>query len=594
MFFFLKIVDLNKIIDNPTKKAKFMELIGQRAKEIMEECKVRAKKEGLSIQGETLEYIVTNQDMIELSPKIMIPTLYDYWVNDVEIVRDKWIYGIYPRNPYETCVNTRPAISFFNDNNADWLNTMIFYHVLGHIDFFQNNVFFRRTWDDDFCGQALADKRLINKIREEMGSEKRWVDYVIEFARSIDNLVGFYAEFEDADRAASRDVFGTISEKANFYFGEFLKRHYEKNFVELKFYYDELERYNKCLSQFEQKMADAVFFQDPVFVSKFPEFLSAFKKYEDEKKKKVKTNDILQYLIEHSPFMKKEENKWMKDVMEVVRRTSLYFQPQIRTKIANEGWASFWHERLFVSDEKMSTHEVDFAKVNSGVLADRKLGLNPYIVGKRLFEFIEELSAKGKLSYEYRLIKDLEQRKKFDRNPGSERKKEALFSARINFNDFMLINFLSDDDFQDFVDRHNLFVAGQRLNEEKDVIEIFIKSRDGKEYRELLNDSLYHPPNILISREKCTEEELYIEHIFEGRTLVTRYIPAVLTGLSYLYGGKVILETTEFEIAEEDKFQMLYDPEFKPEYKKVRVRYVYGDKKVQRSVISEEQTEGSL
>ena len=38
----------------------------------------------------------------------------------------------------------------------------------------------------------------------------------------------------------------------------------------------------------------------------------------------------------------------MKQVVQIVRDTSLYFQPQIRTKIMNEGWASYWHETLFM------------------------------------------------------------------------------------------------------------------------------------------------------------------------------------------------------------------------------------------------------
>jgi len=64
---------------------------------------------------------------------------------------------------------------------------MIFYHVLAHIDFFQNNAYFRHTWEYDLTGKALADKRLIARLRSEHG---RWVDYVIEFGRAIDNLVG--------------------------------------------------------------------------------------------------------------------------------------------------------------------------------------------------------------------------------------------------------------------------------------------------------------------------------------------------------------------------------------------------------------------
>ena len=144
-----------------------MELINQHTKRIMEGCKERAREAGLRFEDETLEYIVTNRDLLELSPKVMIPTLYDYWVHDVEVLKEKGRYELYPNNPYETVINTRPAISFYNDNNPDWLNVMIFYHVLAHIDFFQNNLFFRHTWDYDFTGQALSDKRMIAKLRSE-------------------------------------------------------------------------------------------------------------------------------------------------------------------------------------------------------------------------------------------------------------------------------------------------------------------------------------------------------------------------------------------------------------------------------------------
>ena len=36
----------------------------------------------------------------------------------------------------------------------------------------------------------------------------------------------------------------------------------------------------------------------------------------------------------------------MKDIIVIIRNTALYFAPQIRTKIMNEGWASYWHDKL--------------------------------------------------------------------------------------------------------------------------------------------------------------------------------------------------------------------------------------------------------
>ena len=77
----------------------------------------RARDAGLRFDDESLEYVVTNRDLIELSPKVMIPTLYDYWVHDVEVLKEKGKYKLYPGNPYETVINTRPAISYYNDNN---------------------------------------------------------------------------------------------------------------------------------------------------------------------------------------------------------------------------------------------------------------------------------------------------------------------------------------------------------------------------------------------------------------------------------------------------------------------------------------------
>ena len=568
-----------------------MELISQRTKKIMEECKERAKAAGLNIQGETLEYIVTNQNLLELSPKVMIPTLYDFWVDDVEVIRNKWLYSVYLRNPYETVINTRPPLSFYNDNNPDWLNIMIFYHVLFHIDVFQNNIFFRNTWHGDFCGDALADSRLINRIREEMGAEKRWVDYAIEFARGIDNLVGYYQELAESDRAQAPNFSGTFSGRLDFYFGEFLKQRHDEKAVAIKLYYEEIERLNVCQKQFGEKHGEAFFFGDPAFKSRFPEFNSVFEKQRKNKKTKAKSKDILHYLMERSAFMTKEENKWMKDVLGVVRRASLYFQPQVRTRNLNEGWASLWHEKLFINDPRIKSHEVDFAVVNSRIVVDLKIGLNPYIGFKRLFEFIEELAEKGKLTYGYQLIKDAEARRHFNQ-PAEGAGREALFEARRNFDDFSLVNFLSDDDFQDFVTKYNLFVAGRRLNLDKGVLEVYIKSRNGKEYRKMLNDSLYHPPYIIINEDKAEEGELYLDHVFEGRMLVTKYIPAVLSGLSYLYGGTVNLETTEFEMNEYEKEIRLVEPEYEIEYEKVRVVYTCDGQKVKRIVISEESAGG--
>ncbi len=506
-----------------------MELIDQHTKKIMEGCKERARSAGLTFEDETLEYLVTNRDLLELTPKVMIPTLYDYWVHDVEVLKEKGRYELYPSNPYETVINTRPAISYYNDNNPDWMNVMIFYHVLGHIDFFQNNSFFRHTWDYDFTGKALSDKRLIAALRSEKG---RWVDYIIEFARGIDNLVGYHRELSQLDQPSA--VNG--SKKLNYYFDVFLQ---EVLKVKTSKYIKEIERYNACIRD-ENRRGIKTFFAE--VTRNHPEFDTLFRKSLKEKtKSKI---DIVQYILENSEFLGKEKNSWMKSVVEVVRNTSVFFQPQIRTKIMNEGWASYWHEKLFLKDDRIRGHEVDFARTHAGVTSLPRVGLNPYALGLRLFYYIEELGSKGKYTLEFRRLADAMQRDHFD--AGTDKGREFIFDVRRNQCDFTFINTFVD---QDFINRNKLFVAGKRLNQNQMVWEYYIKSRKAGEYRNMLLEGLYHPPHITIRDDQQKNSALYLVHHFEGKPLVKDFIANTMLGIEYLWGAPVKLETSEVAAA---------------------------------------------
>ena len=550
-----------------------MELIDQHTKKIMEGCKKRALDVGLRFQDETLEYIVTNRDLLELSPKVMIPTMYDYWVHDVQVLQGKGRYELYPSNPYETVINTRPAISFYNDNNPDWLNVMIFYHVLAHIDFFQNNQYFRHTWDYDFTGQALADKRLIARLRSEKG---RWVDYIIEFTRSVDNLVGYHEQLS----VLNRSPVTAPSNILDFYFDVFLQTVKKSKISE---YIKEIERYNDCIKKHGDR-GEKHFFSE--IRTKHPEFDAIYKKSLDEKSEnKV---DLIQYIIEHSDFLKKDENKWMKAVMEVVRKTSLFFQPQIRTKIMNEGWASYWHETLFLKDERIRGHEVDFARVHASVTSLPRVGLNPYALGMRLFYYIEEIADKGKYSIEFKKLLDADKRKAFDAN--TRKGKEFIFKIRENLCDFLFVNTFVD---QDFITGNKLFVSGRRLNQNKKVWEFYVKSRKAKDYRKMLLDTLYHPPHIEIDPEKSSNNTLYLVHHFEQKPLVKEFISNTMMGVEYLLGGPIKLETSEITPAPPQPpagFVPGYpvpvkEERKKPEIKWQRVLYTMENRKISKKNI---------
>jgi len=503
-----------------------MELIDQHTKHIMEGCKARARDAGLRFDDESLEYYVTNRDLLELTPKGMIPTLYDYWVHDVEVLREKGRYELYPTNPYETVINTRPAISFYNDNNPDWLNVMIFYHVLAHIDFFQNNTYFQHTWNYDFTGQALSDKRLITKLRSEHG---HWVDYVIEFSRGIDNLVGYFGELSRLSPKSEVDR----SERLDYYFDVFLQ---DVKKVKASEYLKQIQHYNACRNQAGERGED-VFFAD--IIRQYPEFEGMYLKHKSRKQSPAPV-DLLQFLLPHSAFLNRDENRWMKTVIHVVRNTSLFFQPQIRTKIMNEGWASYWHETLFLRDDRIRGHEVDFARVNAGVTTMPRVGLNPYALGMRLFYFIEDMADRGRLSWDFQRLRDARRRRDFDRDSGNGR--DVIFQVRENFSDF---NFLQTFVDQDFVNVNKLFVVDRRLNPARMVWEYYVRSRRVEDYRQMLLEHLYHPPHVTVDTARTTEDRLCLVHHFEGKPLVREYIANTMLGIEYLWGGSVQLETSE-------------------------------------------------
>ena len=141
-----------------------------------------------------------------------------------------------------------------------------------------------------------------------------------------------------------------------------------------------------------------------------------------------------------------------------------------------------------------------------------------------------------------------------------------------NFSDFTLINTFID---QDFTDAYNLFVVGKRLNPQKGTYEYYIKSRKAEDYKQMMINSLYHPPQIKVNTEKTNDKNLYLIHQFEKKQLYKDFILETLIGIEYLWGGQVQLETTEIY-----RKKKTGDKEKAYEYK--RVLYTIKDKKVSK------------
>jgi stage V sporulation protein R len=342
-------------------------------------------------------------------------------------------------------------------------------------------------------------------------------------------LNGYFTELSSKDFPVEMMPDGRV----DFYFGTFLQWIIKASEPEL---YREVSRYNE-LKEENELLAESLFFNE--VKKKYPEFQSKYTLYLQEQSKEY-PKDVIEFVMQHSPFLRKEKNKWMLLVMSIIRNTALYFEPQIRTKIINEGWASYWHDELFRQDARISKHEIAYARINAAVTAVPRVGLNPYAIGLRLVQYVEELADKGKLSFNFQKIQHANTREEYDQN--TQKGKSAIFELRKHFSDYTLIKTFVD---QEFVDKHDLFVTGKRYDERRDVFQYYVKSRKAEDYKQMLIDSLYHPPYITVEQDKTSDENLYLKHHFEGKQLIQEFIGNTMIGIEFLWGAQVQLETTE-------------------------------------------------
>jgi len=90
-------------------------------------------------------------------------------------------------------------------------------------------------------------------------------------------------------------------------------------------------------------------------------------------------------------------------------------------------------------------------------------------------------------------------------------------------------------------------VADKVLDEQRMVWQWYVKSRKSDDYKEMVKESLYHPPHVVVDPECAGKETLGLVHDFEGKPLVKEFIHNTMLGIEYLWGGKVQLETTEIK-----------------------------------------------
>ncbi len=248
---------------------------------------------GYGLDFYPMRYEICPADIIYTFGAYGMPTRFSHWSFGKSFYRMKLQYDLNLSKIYELVINSNPCYAFLLDGNSLIQNKLIVAHVLGHCDFFKNNVRFSNT-NRDMVESMAASAERIRQYEIKYGKET--VEEVLDAAIAIQEHIDpsllrpklrWKQETGDVSVTSSTLSAGTV--------------------------YDDLWKL------------------DPDEKNKEPEKI--VRRFPPQPEK-----DLLLFIQEYSTIL----DEWQRDIMTIIRDEMLYFWPQIETKIMNEGWASFF------------------------------------------------------------------------------------------------------------------------------------------------------------------------------------------------------------------------------------------------------------
>src|SRR5499427_2315032 len=271
-----------------------------------------------------------------------LPGRYSHWSFGKAYHRMKMMYDFGLSKIYEVVINSNPSYGFLLETNSPIQNKLVIAHVLGHVDFFKNNVYFSRT------NRRMVDEAALHS--------RKMSEYEFTYGRKV------VEEFLDAVLSIEEHV------DPNF----FIKRR-------------ELEKSKKPGdSRRSRGRYDDLFSHDELGFAE----ADAQPSREDIRKREqqLPEKDLVFFVMKNSSALE----DWQRDVMSMLHQEMEYFIPQMQTKIMNEGWASIWHSRIMREMDLPTNEHLEFAELHAGVVSPHKGQLNPYYLGYKIFEEIEK------------------------------------------------------------------------------------------------------------------------------------------------------------------------------------------------------------
>lgn len=461
-----------------------------------------SKEFGLDPYTTTFELIPA--DVMHEIGSYGMPGRFSHWTHGRAYRQLKTMYDYGLSRIYEVVINTNPAQAFLLKNNLPIENKFVMAHVMGHSDFFKNNYLFVPTRKDMSGGVILHAER-IKKYEEDVG--KLAVEKFLDSALTIIEHIDPYKP----DRLSKEEQI----------------KKWEEEFKINKVKKPPREQFDNILSWGKPKEQ----------TSQVPEKL---KTPPDPDK------DVLGFIRDYAYRLE----DWQRDILDIVRTESLYFRPQMRTKIMNEGWASFWHKRIMeemIDNDFITPKEMEIVwDRHSSVVRPDKFNLSPYFLGMKLFEYIEDYYNGNLTVNEKKWLEknDLPVYPTFEGDIKDSPGRAEIFEVRKNEEDQTFIRNYFDGN---FVRRLNLYLY-ERI-EWNNIETIYrIKDIDWKPIRDNLVNSLTncgYPYIVVEDGNYQNHQELYLKHHFEGQELDEEYIKKTIPHIHALWGRKVHLETVD-------------------------------------------------
>jgi stage V sporulation protein R len=240
-----------------------------------------------------------------------LPARFSHWTfgRDYHVQKTMYEYGV--SRIYELVFNTDPAQAFLLDVNDMVAHKLVIAHVYGHSDFFKNNIYFEHT-DRKMIERARLHAERIRHYEMVHGPlvVEQFLDAVLSIEEHIDPVLPTY---------------GALPRKQE--------------------------------TQNAQPAGDT--FEDLFYmVQPKPKPEPKPRKIPEEPQK-----DLLLFIRDHSRVLE----DWQRDIISMIREEMLYFLPQIKTKIINEGWACATGDSLLITSRGIMRFDALYAERQSPV-----------------------------------------------------------------------------------------------------------------------------------------------------------------------------------------------------------------------------------